>query len=154
MTELERKIIGELQHDLPIAANPYAIIAQRIGIAEAELIEHIRGMLERGVIRKVGAVLRHRRVGFKANALCVWQVPQDRMSDVGNMFAALPVVTHCYERSPHPDWAFNLYTMVHALSREECEAHITAMRQMSGIDAYQIFYSTQELKKTSMRYFE
>jgi DNA-binding Lrp family transcriptional regulator len=154
MTEMERRIIRELQHDLPIVAKPFAIVAAQLNISESELIAQIQSMLARGMIRKIGAVLRHRRVGFKANALCVWQVPQEKISAIGNLFAALAVVTHCYERQAHADWPYNLYTMVHALSKEECEEHIDAMRSASGIDTFQVFYSTQELKKTSMRYFE
>jgi DNA-binding Lrp family transcriptional regulator len=154
MTELERRIIGELQYDLPIAAKPYAIVASRLNISESILMTQIKSMLVRGIIRKMGAVLQHRRVGIKANALCVWQVPEARVATVGEMFAALPEVTHCYERQVHADWPYNLYTMVHALTKEVCEAHIDAMRNMSGIDTFKIFYSIRELKKTSMRYFE
>lgn len=154
MTELERKIIRELQYDLPVIARPYSLVASKVGVSEQEVLDCVRSMLQQGIIRKIGAVLRHRRVGYKANALCVWIVPAERVTEVGEMFAGLPVVTHCYERHTCRDWPFNLYTMVHAMSREECEAHIRLMSQMSGISHYQVFYSTKELKKTSMRYFE
>lgn len=154
LNELERKIISELQKELAITAKPYAKIAERLTISESELLARIKTMLKSGVIRKIGAVLRHRLVGYSANALCVWKVPEDRVVTIGEMFAALPVVTHCYERVTHAAWPYNLYTMVHATTREECQNHIIAMHRMSGINEYQIFYSTQELKKTSMRYFE
>jgi len=154
MTEIERRIVVELQQDLPITAKPYAFVADNLSISENELLRHVRSMLVSGVIRKIGAVLRHRRVGINANALCVWHVPEERIAAVGEMFAALPVVTHCYEREAHADWPYNLYTMVHAATRKECEVHIDAMCRMSNVNAFQILYSTQELKKTSMRYFE
>lgn len=154
MTGLERTIIRELQNDLAITARPYAEIAKRLNISEAELLAQIKKLLGHGVIRKIGAVLQHRRIGICANALCVWQVPEDRVQAVGEMFAALPVVTHCYERVTHAGWPYNLYTMVHAIDREACQRHITTMSNMSGVAAVRIFYSTQELKKISMRYFE
>ena len=154
MTEVEKRIIGELQHDLPVTAQPYAAVSARLNMGESQLLHHIRAMLAKGLIRKIGAVLRHRRVGFAANALCVWRVPEEAVAEVGTMFAELASVTHCYERATHPQWPYNLYTMVHAAKREECEALIGAMRDMSGISDYRAFYSTRELKKTSMRYFE
>lgn len=154
MTELERLIIGELQQDLPIVPKPYALIAERLPVNEKELLRQIQSMLERGIIRKVGAVLRHRKVGIQANALCVWQVPEEKVAAVGGLFAALPAVTHCYERETYGKWPYNLYTMVHAPTRQACEAQINAMRDMSGVRIYQLLYSTQELKKTSMRYFK
>lgn len=150
---MERRIIGELQHDLPINSRPYAAVAARLGISEAELFGQVKAMLAKGVIRKVGAVLRHRQVGVAANALCVWQVPGDRVEAVGEMFASLPAVTHCYERQTHPDWPYNLYTMVHATTQEACEANIGSMRDASGVANCRVFYSTAELKKTSMQYF-
>lgn len=154
MDELECRLIRELQQDLPLTANPYVAIAHRLNISEQELVERVRRLLADGVIRKMGAVLRHRRVGYTANALCVWQVPEERVTEVGELFASLPVVTHCYERLTHKDWPYNLYTMVHALSRKECEDQINKMSAVSGLKEFRIFYSTKELKKTSMRYFE
>lgn len=153
MTEMERRIIGELQQDLPIAARPYALVAERLSMSEQELLLQVRSMLERGIIRKVGAVLRHRKAGIHANALCVWQVSEENMAAVGEMFAALPAVTHCYERQAYDNWPYNLYTMVHAATRQACELQIDAMCRMSGLTVFRILYSTQELKKTSMRYF-
>jgi DNA-binding Lrp family transcriptional regulator len=153
MTELEKKIIIELQQDMPLVPRPYAVIASRLEITEGELLRQIEAMRGKGVIRKMGAVLRHRRIGIKANALCVWQVPEERVEAVGELFAALPEVTHCYERETRSDWPYNLYTMVHAATREQCEEHLKAMYRMSRIANYRVFFSTQELKKTTMQYF-
>lgn len=154
MDELERNILCELQHDLPVVARPFAEIASRIGISEINLLSHIETLRKRGLIRKISATIHHRRAGFSANALCVWQVPDNQLEMIGEMFAALPVVTHCYERVPHPEWPYTLYTMVHATCNEECEQHIAAMRSMSGIELYQVLYSTKELKKSRMCYFD
>ena len=154
MTKTEQQIINELQQDLPVVSRPYAAVATRLSMPEDRFLGEVRSMLERGVIRKVGAVLRHRRVGIRANALCVWQVPADRITAVGELFATLPAVTHCYERQTYAGWPYNLYTMVHAGTEKECQEHITAMQRMSDVGLFRILYSTCELKKTSMRYFE
>jgi siroheme decarboxylase len=153
LTDFERRLIGELQHDLPVHKQPYAVIAGRMGVSEDVILENIQSMLHRGVIRKIGAILRHRKIGYHANALCVWKVPEDRTDEIGEMFAELAMVTHCYERHMHPEWEYNLYTMVHAKTKEECENFIATMSQLSGMSDFKIFYSTAELKKTSMHYF-
>jgi len=154
LTELECQMICELQKDLSIVPHPYAVVAERLKISEEQLLTGMNAMVGRGIIRKVGAVLRHRRVGFAANALCVWKVPLERVVEIGEMFASLTTVTHCYERETCPAWSYNLYTMIHATSRVVCEHQIEAMSLLSGISQFKIFYSTKELKKTSMRYFE
>lgn len=153
MTEIEKQILQEMQQDLPITSRPFSILAEKVGVSEGEFLAKIRNLRERGIIREVNAVLRHRRIGYQANALCVWQVCQDRIDDVGNLFAGMTEVTHCYERESYPDWPYNLYTMIHAMTREACEKHIRAMSELSQAENYLIFYSTQELKKTTMRYF-
>jgi DNA-binding Lrp family transcriptional regulator len=153
VTELEQRIIREMQRDLPIDPRPFSLVADRVGVSEGELLAKVRSMRERGIIREVNAVLRHRRVGFQANALCVWRVEAGQVDEVGAMFAGLPEVTHCYERETYPEWAYNIYTMVHALSQEACETRIRHMSEISGVADYRIFYSTQELKKTTMQYF-
>lgn len=152
--ELDRQIIRELQRDLPIVGRPYAAVAARLGVSEDELLKRIRSLMQQGAIRRISAVLRHRRIGFTANALCVWQVPAERMEEVGELFSRLKRVTHCYERCTCREWPYNLYTMVHALSREECERHIHMMSALVRIHHYRIFYSMKELKKVSMRYFD
>lgn len=154
MTELECQMIRELQNDLPIVPHPYAVVAERLRISEERFLEGMNTLMGRGIIRKVGAVLRHRRIGFGANALCVWKVPVERVVEIGEMFALLTTVTHCYERETCPAWSYNLYTMIHATSRVACEQQIEDMSILSGVSQFKIFYSTKELKKTSMRYFE
>lgn len=154
MTELECQMICELQNDLPIVPHPYAVVAERLRISEEQLLTGINGMMGRGIIRKVGAVLRHRRIGFGANALCVWKAPLERVVEIGEMFALLTTVTHCYERETCSAWSYNLYTMIHATSRAACEQQIETMSMLSGVRQFKIFYSTKEMKKTTMKYFE
>lgn len=153
MTEIEQRILQEMQQDLPIVSRPFHVLAGKVGVSEEEFLIKIRSLRDRGIIREVNAVLRHRQIGYQANALCVWKVGEDRIDEVGNLFAGLSEVTHCYERACYPNWQYNLYTMVHAVTREACEKRIQEMSKLGKTEEYLVFYSTQELKKTTMRYF-
>lgn len=152
MTELERKILYELQADLPLVTEPYAHIAAKLDISEQQLLDSLQGMLDKGTIRRIAAVLNHRRLGYQANALCVWRIPAEDVDEVAALFARLEAVTHCYERITYPEWSYNLYTMLHAETRQECEALIAKMSLLGGVQDYRVFYSLQELKKVTMRY--
>ena len=149
----DKAILAVLQGDFPVTGRPYAAIAAQLGISEQELLQQIKRYQASGVIRKLGAVLHHRKVGFAANALCVWQVPEEQLDRVGGIFAGHPAVSHCYARVSHPAWPYSLYTMIHGTSAAECEACVRQLADLSGIKAYNLLYSLRELKKTSMRYF-
>lgn len=154
MTDLEKRILLELQTDLPLVAEPYAHLAAKLNISEEQLLDSIHGMLAKGTIRRIAAVLNHRRLGYQANALCVWRIPPDKVDEVAALFIQLEAVTHCYERITYPEWTYNLYTMLHADTRQACKELIAKMSLLGGIDDYRVFYSLQELKKVTMRYDE
>lgn len=149
----DKTIIAALQADFAVNSRPYADIAARLGISEAELLQRIRQYQATGYIRKIGAVLKHQTVGFTANALCVWQVPEEQVEMVGIAFAAHPSVSHCYARPVFPTWPYNLYTMIHGTSPTQCETWAQELSALSGIKDYRLLYSLRELKKSSMRYF-
>lgn len=151
---LDKKIIAALQTDFPVKSRPYADIAACLDISEEKLLQCIRRYQEIGCIRKIGAVLRHREVGFTANVLCVWQVPEEQVDHVGHVFAAHPAVSHCYARPVFPSWPYNLYTMIHSTSPDQCENYVQELSDLSGMKEYALLYSLRELKKSSMRYFE
>jgi len=153
MTESERSILRELQQDMPVISRPFRVLARRAGVTEEEFIAGVQSLRARGIIREVNAVLRHRQIGYHANALCVWKVGEERVEEVGYLYAGLTYVTHCYERETQADWPYNLYTMVHAATRDACEKQIAEMSRLGQNDDYLVFYSTHELKKTTMRYF-
>ncbi len=153
MDELDKKIIRITQEEFPLVAQPYKEIAARVGIAEEELLKRLRSYKRAGKIRKVGAVLRHREVGFAANSLCVWVVPEERLEEVGALMAMNPSVSHCYDRETVPEWQYNMYTMIHAHTREECVAIAERIAKQTKIEDYLMLYSVKEWKKTSMRYF-
>lgn len=150
----DKTVLTALQEDFPIKSRPYADIAGQLGISEQELLLHIKKYQKLGLIRKIGAVLRHREVGFAANAMCVWQVSEERQDMVGQAFAGHPSVSHCYARPATPVWPYTLYTMIHGTSPAECETCARELAGLSGIEEYVLLYSVRELKKSSMRYFE
>ena len=152
---LDKKIIAALQGEFPLTPEPYEILAKQIGISEEELLARLERYRRSGALRKMGAVLRHREVGFTANALCAWQVSEEQLPETGRRVAAHPAVTHCYARTPQPPlWPYNFFAMVHAQDREICGRIAGALSQEAGIGDCVMLYSTREWKKTSMRYFQ
>lgn len=154
LSKQDRQIIKELQNGLPLASRPYKIIADRLKISEEELIKRVGYLIENGFIRRLGAAVRHQNLGFQANAMVVWDVPDDKISGVGSIMAGFREVTHCYQRPRQANWPYNLFTMVHGHSREECAIIAGKIAQAVGINKYDLLFSTAELKKISMRYFE
>lgn len=154
MDELDKAIIRVIQAELPIAQEPYKDLADQLHIEEAILLNRIESMLESGFIRRVGAVLNHRTVGFKANAMVVWSVPEDKVEITGNIMAMQREISHCYQRPCRPDWPYNMYTMIHGKTKEDCEAVVRKVAELIDVYEYEMLYSTIELKKTSFNYFE
>ena len=153
LTSEDKLIIRALQEDLPDTIKPYKTLALQLGISETKLLEKISLYLEKGILRRIGAVVRHQKVGYKHNMMVVWRVPDKLVSSIGQNMAVYPEITHCYERATNSDWPYNLFTMVHGTSREYCESFIRKLSQENGIDDYQILTSLKELKKSSMKYF-
>jgi len=153
LSELEKKIIASIQEDMTVTERPYLNIARDLGISEDELLEKLKDLCRRGVIRRFGATLRHQRTGFTANAMVAWRVDEDRIEAVGQKLAAFQQVSHCYRRNPSRDWPYNLYTMVHANDEQACRKIARKMSQAVSVDDYSLLFSREELKKTSMVYF-
>lgn len=151
--ELDKKVIRLIQGDLPLDLEPFAILAEEIGISENQFIGRINELKERGVIRRFGATLRHQEAGFASNAMIAWLVPDRRIEEVGKIFAGFREVTHCYQRKQQGDWKYNLYSMVHGNNREQCYQIAERMSQSAGIDDYILLFSEKEFRKTSMEYF-
>lgn len=151
--ELEREIINALSGDISGSKRPYKEIADRLGIDEEDLLERIRGYRDSGLLRRMGAMIAHRVAGVDANGMVVWDVPDDKLMETGEKLASAQEVTHCYARLPNAAWPYNLYTMVHARTRRECEVVAERLSKEVGIDNYKLVFSTREFKKTSPRYF-
>ena len=153
VTPSEVEAIRELQEDVELVPRPFEPMARRLGISEQELFRLADSFKERGVMRRYSAGLHHRRAGFKANSMVVWRVPEERAADVGAIMAKSRWVTHCYQRPTFPDWDYTHFTMIHATSKEQCEAVAREISEATGIDDYMLLYSTREYKKTRVRYF-
>lgn len=154
LDELDKKIIVIMQEEFPLVAEPYREIAEKLGICEDELIARLKSYHQSGKIRKMGAVLRHREVGYAANALCAWIVPEDRIAEIGQMLAKDSVVSHCYARVSQSDWPYNFYTMLHAHNRGDCKVIAEDIAERTGLQDYIMLFSTKEWKKISMQYFK
>jgi DNA-binding Lrp family transcriptional regulator len=152
LTDEERIICRLIQRDIAMIRRPYQDIADRTGMTEQEVLNGIRQMRERGLIRKFGAVVRHREAGFTGNAMVVWAVPEDRCEQVGQLLSSFPEITHCYERSPVFEGKYNLFSMIH-LRQQNIEEKIEAISAATGIPDYLILTSEEEFKKSSMEYF-
>jgi len=151
--DLDKKIISQIQGDIPLDPRPFAEMAERIGITEEQFIERVRSLVEDGTIRRFGAILYHKEAGFRSNAMGAWLVPEDRIEEVGKTFAQFKEVTHCYQRLPQKDWKYNLYTMIHGKSDADCRAIAERMSKQVGIQDYILLFSEKEFKKTGMEYF-
>ena len=153
LTAPDKKIIQVLQEEFPLCEEPYKILAEKAGMSEEEFLARVNDFVREKKIRKLGAVLQHRTAGFKSNALCAWSVPQEKLSEIGAIMSAHCAVSHCYDRNPAPNWNYNLYTMIHAKTKDECDGIIAELSKLTGITDYQVLYSKKEWKKTAMKYF-
>jgi DNA-binding Lrp family transcriptional regulator len=153
LSELEKKIIASIQEDMAVTQRPYLKISQDLGISETALLEKLKDLCDRGVIRRFGATLRHQQTGFTANAMVAWKVGEDCIDDVGQKLASFRQVSHCYRRNPTKDWPYNLYTMVHAKDEQSCHEIALKMSSATSVEDYTLLFSREELKKTSMKYF-
>jgi DNA-binding Lrp family transcriptional regulator len=149
----EQKVIAAIQGDIPITARPYRVLAERIGMTETAFLEVLEGLRRRDIIRRFGATLRHQKSGYAANAMGAWQVPEERVETVGQRMSACRQISHCYRRNSNDVWPYNLYTMIHAESREACWEIAHQLSRETGVEDYTLLFSLRELKKTSMTYF-
>lgn len=151
---IDRAIIAATQAGLPLVPQPYHALAQRLGLPVSQIMERLEHMRWRGVIRRIGAVPNHYALGYRANGMSVWNVPDARVQLHGRQIGALEFVSHCYHRPRHPpEWPYNLFAMVHGRSREEVDAKVQEIARLLGADDldHAVLYSTRILKKTGLR---
>jgi len=153
LTEEETRAIRELQKNLPIVPRPYLVWADNMGVAEERLFEMARSFLERKQMRRFSAVLHHRDAGYVANAMGVWAVPEDQVEEMGLRMASFAAVSHCYHRPTYPDWPYSIFTMIHAHDAAECRKVAAEISKETGIEEYDLLFSTKEYKKTRVQYF-
>jgi siroheme decarboxylase len=151
--ETDIAVIRALQGDMPVTEEPYAAAAASLNMAQADLLAHLEGMQERRLLRRVAAILFHRRAGFSANGMGVWKVPDDRIADLGPRMAAFRGISHCYQRPTYKDWPYSIFTMAHGRSKEECDAILDSISEDTGVTERATLYSSTEFKKIRLLYF-
>jgi DNA-binding Lrp family transcriptional regulator len=153
ISEDDKAAIRALQEDIPLTPRPFDLWGRQVGLSYEELLDRAFDLQRRKIMRRFSAVLYHRKAGFRANAMGVWKVPDERIEEVGDTFAHYQAVSHCYQRPTYEDWPYAIFSMVHGRTVEECENVLRAMSEESGIAEYASLYSTREYKKTRVRYF-
>ena len=154
LSPLDRQLIAATQAGLPLTPHPYETIAQQLGVDEATVLERMDHMLTVGLIRRIGAVPNHYRLGYTANGMTVWDVADEHVDALGQTIGALPFVSHCYRRPRRlPVWRYNLFAMVHGHTRDEVEQQARQIQALlaPALQAQDILYSSQILKKTGLR---
>src|SRR3984957_9466704 len=146
-------VIRATQGDMPVVEEPYAPAANELGISQERLLEHLAGMQERLLLRRVAAILFHRRAGFSANGMGVWKVPDERIMELGPRMAAFRGISHCYQRPTYKDWPYSIFTMAHGRSKDECDAILASIAEQTGISERATLYSSTEFKKIRLLYF-
>ncbi|MEA2126864.1 MAG: siroheme decarboxylase [Solirubrobacteraceae bacterium] len=145
--------IRATQGPMQAVTEPFAPAAERLGTTQEEIFSRLDSLKERKALRRVAAILYHRRAGFSANGMGVWQVPPDRVLELGRQMAATRGISHCYERPTYADWPYALFTMAHGRSKEECDAILDSIAAATGISERATLYSSTEYKKVRMLYF-
>jgi DNA-binding Lrp family transcriptional regulator len=161
--ELERQpyddtdvaVIRALQGPMPVTERPYDDAAAEVGMSTDALLAHLEGMVERKILRRVAAILYHRRAGFSANGMGVWRVPEEKVLEVGTRMASVRGISHCYQRPTYEDWPYSVFTMAHGRSKEECDAILDSIAEEHGLHGEDraVLYSSTEYKKIRLHYF-
>jgi DNA-binding Lrp family transcriptional regulator len=152
LSQADRQVINGLQHDLPLSTDPFAPLAQGIGMDAEKMLAHGRSLLRRGVIRRYGASINHRNAGYRANAMTCWDVPAGKVVRLGRLLASGRQVSHCYERATNHLWHYNLFAMVHSRDKTACLRAIEKMAAGTGLTDYAVLFSVKEFKKTRILY--
>jgi DNA-binding Lrp family transcriptional regulator len=146
-------VIQATQGPMQVRSDAYTPAAERLGVPVSEVLARLASLEERGGLRRVAAILYHRRAGFSANGMGVWAVPDGEILDTGRRMAAFRGISHCYQRPTYADWPYSVFTMAHGRSKEECDAVLDSIAETCGITERATLYSSTEFKKVRMLYF-
>jgi DNA-binding Lrp family transcriptional regulator len=153
LSDLDLAVIRATQGPMDVVSEPFASPAAELGVSQGELFDHLESMRERRALRRVAAILFHRRAGFSANGMGVWRVPEERILELGPRMASFRGISHCYQRPTYEDWPYSVFTMAHGRSKEECDAILDSIADDTGIEERRTLYSSTEFKKIRLRYF-
>ena len=146
-------VIRATQGPMAVRSDAYVPAAEKLGVSVEEVLRRLESLRERGGLRRVAAILYHRRAGFSANGMGVWAVPDGEILDTGRRMASYRGISHCYQRPTYADWPYSVFTMAHGRSKEECDAVLDAIAEQTGIEQRATLYSSTEFKKVRMLYF-
>ncbi len=153
LTGRDIDVVRAVQGDLALEPDPFAAPAAALGLTVDALIETLEDLQRRGYLRRFAAILRHRKAGFGANGMAVWKVPEDDIREIGQAMAGYTAISHCYQRPVYSDWKYNLFTMIHARKKSECESFVAQLARDHKLDDFDVLYSTTEYKKIRLAYF-
>ena len=153
LTPRDVEIVRAVQGDLALEPDPFAAPARELGLTVDGLIVALEDLQSRGYLRRFAAILRHRKAGFGANGMAVWKVGEDDIASLGQTMAGYTSISHCYQRPVYADWKYNLFTMIHARKKGECESFVTQLARDHALDEFDVLYSTTEYKKIRLTYF-
>lgn len=151
--DIDKQIIAFIQADIPLEVRPYKELANSLGITEADVIVRIRNLMNKGLLRRFGAVLRHQKAGYDYNAMVAWQVETEQTDEMGELIASFSEVSHCYLRETPPEFGYNLFAMIHARSEKEFNEVVSRLSDASGLKKFIVIKSKKEFKKISMTYY-
>ncbi len=151
---LNQQLLAQLSDGLPICSRPYDEIGKRLNISENKVIERITALQQSGIIKRFGVIVKHAALGYRANAMCVWQIPENQIDDIARYLLTFPFVTLCYQRPMQPEWQYNLYCMIHGKDKETVTAQIEQIRshsQMQNVE-HQVLFSSRCFKQRGAVY--
>ena len=153
--EIDKKLIAAIQNGLPISERPYVEIAKKLGLSEEDVIRRISLLLNKGLLKRFGVVVRHHELGYRENAMIVWDIPDEQVHAVAAIMKAYPFVTLCYRRARQlPDWSYNLYCMIHGKSRNTVNQHLQVMLKEQGWHhfTHDVLFSKRRFKQHAANY--
>ncbi len=155
LDDRDTALVTEIQTGLPLSVTPYADVGRQVGMSEAEVIKRLERLLQQRVIKRLGVVVRHHELGYRANAMTVWNIPDEIVSELGSCIGRFEFVTLCYRRPRRlPDWPYNLFTMIHGRDRDEVLSNIQLLAQRCGLASiqYEILFSKRRFKQRGAIY--
>lgn len=153
-TAVQKEILRIVQDNLADSPAPFADIAASLEVEEDFVIDFLQELKDNGYIRRFGATLRHQEAGYDCNVMVAWEIPAEKDIDrIAEIMVKRSEISHCYKRKSNADWPYELYTMIHSRSEQDCERIVEEIRIKTGLQNYELLFSERELKKTSMRYF-
>lgn len=155
LSEQDLLVLQAIQGGLPLHARPYEIVGESIGMSEACVMERLEYLQEIGVMKRLGVIVRHHELGYRRNGMCVWDIPDDRLEEIGHAFSAYDFVTLCYERPRRmPDWPYNLFCMIHGKDRDVVLEQAECLVRENGLEDIQrnVLFSTKRFKQRGAHY--